>query len=795
MDRKEELLKLLLQKEEQPQNIKDFLFKLLYHWKWFVLTVVVGVGIAFVFNRYTPATYRVKSLLFIKDKESSGVDLQNIFSSSPLKSDVKLSNHIEILKSFSLNYEVLENLGWNVSWYRHMPLGDFILYGNEPCHVEFEPDAFNLKGVPVHISPINDREFKIEVKSKANLLGINTEVDFEGTGVFGEKFENRYFSFTLQKKVLPTEGDYYFEFNDLEKLTLSYLRQLQVSTVNKDADVISLQLTGQNPDQKISYLNELSRVYIQYGLQQKNQISDNTIHFINQQLKDIVDTLKSTSNEFTKYRSSNKVFDLSQEATLVTGKLSNLDTKRSMAEMQLEYYKNLRGYIGEDGNMKNIVFPSVVGITDVGLNSMVVRLSELNSKKETLSYSVHSKNPGIQVIDKELEYVKKSLVENLDNLIFNTENELKSIKQDIEEVDKQLEAYPKTEQDLINIKRMVDLNNELYNFLLQKRAESQITKASNVPDVDVLDVARRATTEQIGPKKKVNLMIGLFLGLAVPFLFIVVRNFLEDGIQDREQVQKLTELPVIADVMHNTYNEYLPVVNYPRSVLAESLRELRTSLDYLSFGRNGGIIGIHSLIPGEGKSFIASNLAVMLAMNNQKVVLIDADLRKPTLHHCFDLTKDVGLSTYLIGRHTREQIVQPVSIKNLSVITSGLIPPNPVELLGSDEFDTLLKELGEQFDVIVIDNSPVTLVTDAAVVSRHTQCNLFVVRQKRSPKKMVQLLSQIVAKNKMQKTGIVLNDVDPKRYGNYAYRYGGYYHKAYYGESGNYFDDKSKAEM
>ena len=794
MDSNEELLKLLLQKEEEPQNIKEFLFKLLYYWKWFVLTVALGLGVAFIFNRYTPQTYRLKSILFIKDKQSDGLDLDNIFSSSPLKTDVKLENHIEILKSFNLNYQVLENLGWYVSWYHSMPLGDFILYGNEPYQIEFDKHAFNLKGVPVHISMINPKEYKIEVDSKANILGINTNVAFENTCAFGEKFENQYFSFTLQKKVLPREGDYYFTFNDLEQLTLSYLRQLQVSTVNKNADVISLQLSGQNPNQKISYLNELSKVYIEYGLQQKNQISENTILFIDHQLKDIVDTLKSTSNEFTKYRSTNKVFDLSQEASLVTGKLSSLDSKRSVAEMQLEYYQNLRKYIGKEGNMKNVVFPSVVGITDAGLNSMVVRLSELNSKKETLSFSVHAKNPSVQIIDKELDYIRKSLEENLTNLIFNTENELKSINKDIAEVNYQLKSYPKTEQDLINIKRMVDLNNELYNFLLQKRAESQITKASNVPDVDVLDPARKATMEQIGPKKKVNLMVGLFLGLAIPFLFIIIRDFLDESIQDRDQLQKLTDVPVIADVMHNTFNEDIPVAKYPRSVLAESMRELRTSLEYLNFDQTGGVIGIHSLIPGEGKSFIATNLAAMIAMNNQRVVLIDADMRKPTLHHLFNLPKEDGLSTYLIGRHPKEQIIKTTLVKNLSIITAGVIPPNPVELLGSAAFTNLLKDLKENFDVIVIDNSPVTLVTDAAVISRHTQCNLFVVRQKYSPRKMIQLLGQIVAKNKMQKSGIVLNDINPKRYGSYAYRYGGYYRKTYYGKGAIYFDEESQPE-
>lgn len=795
MDQNEELLKLLLRKEEEPQDIKEWLYKLLFHWKWFVLAAVLGVGAALVINKFTPPTYRVNSVLLVKDKKSDAISLDNIFSASPLKADVKIENHIGVLTSFTLNHQVLENLGWHVTWYRKMPLSDFEQYGNEPYRVVFEPEAFNLKGVPVSVFPIDDRRYRVEVDAKTRLLGIDTEVVLKKEGVFGEKFESQYFNFTLQKAVTPADGTYFFQFNDLDQLTLENLKKLQVTSVNKNADLINMTFEGQNAEQEITYLNELSQVYIQYGLKQKNQISENTILFIDQQLKNIVDTLKTTTNQFTEYRSSRKVFDLGTEASLVAGKLSDLDSKRSMANMQLEYYENLRGYIGNNGDMKAIVFPSVVGITDQGLNTMVVRLSELNSKREALTYSVHSKNPSVQMIDKELEYIRKSLEENLNNLVFNTRNELKSIDKEIAGVDQQLSRYPKTEQDLISMKRLVDLNSELYNFLLQRRAEAQITKASNIPDVDILDPARDATSEKIGPRTKLNLLIGLILGLAIPFLIIVLKDFLDETVHDREHLAKLTNIPVVADVMHSAYQQNLPVVRHPRSVLAESFRELRTSLEYLGMGRENRVVGIHSLIPGEGKSFVSANLAAMIAMNNLKVIIIGADMRKPTLHTQFNLQKETGLSTYLIGHNKLEEIIKPSGVKDLDVITSGVVPPNPVELLSSESFGKLIAALKERYDMILIDNSPLTLVTDAAVIARYTNSNLFIVRQKYSPRKLVQTLAQLVDKNKMEKPGLVLNDLNPKKYGAYNYRYGGYYKKGYYGAGTGYFDDNTDGKL
>jgi capsular exopolysaccharide synthesis family protein len=247
---------------------------------------------------------------------------------------------------------------------------------------------------------------------------------------------------------------------------------------------------------------------------------------------------------------------------------------------------------------------------------------------------------------------------------------------------------------------------------------------------------------------------------------------------------------VIADVMHNTYDQTVPVVEHPRSVLAESFRELRTSLEYLSFDHKNKVIGVHSMVPQEGKSFVSSNLAAIVAMNNLKVVLIGADMRKPTLHETFDLQKEAGLSTYLIGHHKLDEIIKPSGIKNLDIITSGVVPPNPVELLGSAEFGKLISELKRSYDMVLIDNSPLTLVTDGAITCRYTDSNLFVVRQNYSSRKLIGILKQLTEKNKMKKAGIVLNDINPDKAGSYAYRYGSsYYSKAYYGQASGYFDE------
>lgn len=791
MDSSEDLLKLIAQKDEETINVKEFIFKLLNYWYWFVIFGIVGGGSAYFYNKYVPSSYSVSSLVLIKEKEANGISMDNLFDNFQLKSNVKIENHIGVLTSFSLNRRVVENLGWNVFWYQDMPFGDYSLYGNEPYEIIVDDDVSNLQGVPLYVSPIDGNRYLIIVDSDVIIEGEEYSLVFEQEGEYGTKFKNKYFNFVLNKNRDIDDNTYCFRFNNLNSLAVQYQKKIEVAAVNKNADLISLKLEGQSPFKEISYLNELTKVYTQFGLHEKNMATENTIHFIDRQLSDIVDTLRVTGDNFSDYRASNKVFDLGQKASLVVEKLVQLDSKKSLAQMQLNYYENLSSYLDNADKIKKMIAPSVVGITDVTLNSLMLKLIDLYGKKEALSFSLQDKNPSILMVDNELEYTKRSLNENLKNLVFNTKQELKAMQSEIDEVNDQLGDYPKTEQDLINIKRMFDLNNELYTFLLQKRAEAEITKASNIPDIKVLDPASEATFFKIGPKKTLNLFIGFFVGLAIPFLFIISMDYFDETIHTKEDIQKLTSIPILGSIVHNSNKERISVIEQSRSVFAESLRELRTNLYYLYRDEDSIVIGIQSVVSGEGKSFIALNLAEIMAMNNKRIILIGADMRKPTLHNILGGGAKEGLSTYLIGRHGLDEVIKSTGVKNLDFISSGIIPPNPAELLGTVEFDILIEELKRRYDVIIIDNSPAMLVTDGAIVKRHTNIDLFVTRQNYSHKKLIEVIDQIGEKNKFKRIGIVFNDIKSKRFNQYSYQYNGYYKRAY-GAGGDYFDEGKK---
>ncbi len=347
----------------------------------------------------------------------------------------------------------------------------------------------------------------------------------------------------------------------------------------------------------------------------------------------------------------------------------------------------------------------------------------------------------------------------------------------------QLARMPKNEQKLVSMKRNFDLNNELYTFLLKKRAEAAIAKASNVSDSQIIDPARLATIVKIKPKTAINLLIGMFLGIGLPFLIIILKEFFNDNIQSKEELMKKTQLPIMGSLAHNNYNEAVPVFSHPRSAISESFRTLRTNLNYVLPDNPTKIIGIHSTVPEEGKSFTTVNLATIVAMNNKKVLLIGADLRKPKVDLAFDLNNKIGLSTYLINHSTRSEIIQKTPISNLFCVTSGPVPPNPAELLENGRFERFLLEVKGKYDYIFIYNAPLSMVTDGIITGKYVDANLFVFRQGFSHRDQIDFVNQIAAKKTLSNVSLVLNDVAVN----------GTYGKFGTGANGNgyYYEDES----
>lgn len=776
---------------EDILTIKKIIQLVLRQWYWFALFGGIGLTAGFVYSKFTTPKYLVSTNILIPEK-SQGVDFKNMFDHSFNQPKDNIYNQIEIIKSYENISQTLLNLNWRTSWFKKDLFEWNGIYNREPFDVKENANFVNPSGIKIYITPISNDTYRINVKVKDAQGGASSDIDFESIGQYGKPFINDQFNFTLLKKVNETsipDGKYYFQFNNLNSATLSYRGRLQATLKDKQSDIIECSILGEQPEKESEFLNELIKVYIRNKMDFQNEAQKRSLEFINKQLSGISDSLNQAGTKFTEFKSKNNIVDLSAEGTLVMNNMKDIESEKAQSQMQLEYFENLLKYIKSDSDLKQLVSPSVVGIQDASLNSLVLRLTELYNRRQMISFSAKENNPTLILIDKEINQTRSQLAENLRNLIDNATASIKALKDRQDKVSAQMNRLPKKEQQMVNIQRQFTLTNDIYTFLLQKRAETNIALASTLPDVQVIDIARPETAGAVGFSRKKILVLGFLFGSALPLAYILLLNYFDDRIRTQEDVESNTTLPVLGSIVHSPEKVDLIVTKNPKSSIAESFRALRTNLHFMLSGKEGKVISIHSSSPGEGKSFVSTNLASILAMNNNKVLLVGADLRKPKLHKTFNINNDHGLSTYLIGYDPLEQIIYPTAIENLSVISSGPIPPNPAEILGNDLMEKLIRETRMIFDYIVIDNAPVGLVTDGFIVGHKSDLNIFVLRYGFSHKHELEILNQYADKKMIENPAIVVNDI---KFNTLGYTYYKYYQYEYYQNSYYATEEKIK---
>ncbi|RUT79874.1 GumC family protein [Ancylomarina longa] len=759
---------------EEKKQIKAFQYKLVSNWYWFLLFGILGLAVGFAYSYYSPPTYQAKSTILVQN-ESKSLRGKEFFEDEGGRG-INIQDHIGVLKSSSLAKQVIGKLKWETSWFQKMLFFDMDMYDQEPFLVYETGMYVNPKEIPLYIRMISDEEYVVRID---NLSFENQEVsDFESKGKLGVPFENEFFSFVLEKNpnvIVPIGEEYFFVFHDFESIGLQYVNKLEVTHEDLKGNLIALTLKGANAQRVIDFLNELSRQYIEFCLSEKNRISENTVRFIDMQLEGVVDSLKQSGHLFSDFQSKNQSLNLAREADLAIADLKRLEEEYSLSERKLNHIRNLFSYLnnnshfskvesnlqqdfGKDFGNKSTLSPSVVDITDPVLNNLVLKLGELYNKKEILSYSVKQNDPNMLVLEKEIRHTKHSLEENLKNLLVNTEKDLNSITRRMSDVKSQLVKLPGMEQKFINFKRRYDLNNDLYTFLLKKRAEAEITIASNVSNSQILDRASLISTRQVGPKIIINLIIGFLIGISLPFIFIKTRDYFNNTIGSIYELEKETSLPVLGVIAHNKNRKEVLVCNRPRSAITESFRSLRTDLENLSVENQQMIISVQSVMPGEGKSFISANLAAILALNHRKVLLVETDMRKPKLSKMFGCDGNSGLSNYLNEEENFNDIVCPTQIDNLSFIPAGPISVNPAELLSNGKFNKFIDTLKRRYNFVIMDSAPISVVTDGLLTGKYADINLIVLRHRFSRKGQVSYINKLADKGTLKNVSLVLND-------------------------------------
>jgi tyrosine-protein kinase Etk/Wzc len=764
--------------QDELFDVKGFFLVFYEYWYVFVLSFTIAFFAAYIYIRYSPPIYKVSSLLLIKEESSP---VANLLDELKLfKENKKLANEIALISSYDMVYNTIKQLDFQVSYFHKGQVRNVELYKELPYKVFLDTSYNHINSGPYFVEILSDSTFKLSRKESAG----------DKIYKFGEPLNTHSMNFTIHRNpevpyVRPPDV-LYFIIHDQALLANAYKNKVYVSKYYKESTLLEISCQGQIPQKEIDFVNKLAEVYIQTGFNEKNQTANKTIQFIDEQLSGIITSLSSAETEWENFQKDNKILDFKYTTTAIFQKLEAHENEKAILLVRVQYYDYLMGYLKEEKDLGAIVAPSAIGISDALLNDLIAQLSNLHNERASLSRSIGLKNPYLSSLDLKIKNVKETLIENLKNIIKQNEISLNDLNRRMDLVNQEIRKLPKTERKLVDIQRKFNLNNHIYNYLMEKRAEAGIARAANLADNKVVDKAKMLNAIQISPRTNIIYSIAGLLALMLPLFIILARKFFSDKIISLEQVKEMTEIPILGIVGHNKFDKNNIVVkDRPKSAISEAFRSIRINLNYLSPDIEKKIITISSSISGEGKTFCSINLAIILAMSDKKTLLIGADLRKPKIYTDFGITNNKGLSTYLSNKADLDEIINKTDLDNLDIIVAGDIPPNPGELLGIPRMELLLTKMKQTYDFIILDTPPLGLVADSFLLMKYSHINIYIIRYKYTSKKMLERIETLSNEGKINNLGIILNDLsDEKTYGyNYGYGYGySYYNHGYYSD-------------
>ena len=791
--------------DDQSIDIKSLIYIFLSHWYLFAIGAVLALAAAYLINRYSTNIYQAKGTVIIK--EGRGLDPTTIMTTSNFANYQNLDNEIAILRSYSLRERVIKKMGIEVTYFGKGRILSTELYDKSPFKVEYDasvPQAIGLdyditfkKNGDFSLNAVADRVTKYDYILGQIVESRSENVSIKSEHKQGEWIDNGYnrIRIVLNEDVQPerlkgiTKS---FRLNSYSSL-VSQMSAFTASPQSKSSSVIAVTMSGPNKQKIVDFVNLMMTEYVSRGLERKNMVSENTIQFINDQLGDIQKSLSSAENALKDFRTRNDLMNLDLQANQVYNTLRALDKERSEKNVNLMLYKRLQNYIQTQiDDPENLAAPSTMGISDPLLERLVQQLVTLSQTKATQLLTQTEQHPQIVKLDEQIVTTKKTLLETVNNLVDNAQMSLKELDKRIARTEAESKVLPEKERQLLNYQRNFNFNDDTYKYLMQRRAEAQILRASNTPDNEVLDEARIDRTLKVAPRTSMNYLVALIIGLLIPALFLFLRDFFNVSVNDRKDVEKLTNFPIIGQVSQSPDKDPLVVINSPKSPISESFRSIRTNIEFITQGKPKSTILVTGDIQGIGKTFNSLNIASIYALYGKKTVLLGFDMRKPKLYQEFGLSNNVGLSSYLSNKDAFESIIQPSNkIPNLDVITSGPIPPNPAELIASEKCSDLFTKLKETYDYIIIDTPPLGLVTDAFLLMRHSDVNLFIVRQGQTNKNIFGSIIKDIEDRGLD-ASIVINGIETGKgygYGRYKYGYGyGGYGYGGYGKYGAYGD-------
>lgn len=753
----------------------------------FVLLSIIG---SFVYLRYTQPVYNAISILQINEsnKTTRVLEIENIY-----KQDDNILKVIELLRSKEFLKRAFSKLGLEISYYIEGTFLSTERYGSSPFAIEWKPTSHNMYNRPYYIDFNNIDSARVTVYVDDEEINKSLKLN-EWTSVYGGEIRytiTNYQSLYHHKKN-NSENNLYFVIHNPQNIVNKHLNKLEVSLLNRSAQTVQISYSGNNAEKATDIVNTISEEYLKYDVDVKKESAENILAFIEERLVVVYQNLDKTEKQLHTFKKENKL-DIGQYQStgtpfpIFTLKINEFKDELINMEFELVALQRINKHILNDDNLN--IYELIASLAGTKSEAIVVNvlnnLQQLINQKEQLLNDITPDNLKIKILDKQVETQKQLLKDFISSTITRLQSEKLDYENKISEYERKLfDDKNFNELEYSKLERLYSINEGFYHKLIEKKAEYLISQAGYVSQNTILEKGVVPRNPVLPIKKKVYpvfILIGLFLGVG----FILIKYLLYNEVPSINVIQNFTDAPILGTVP--MYKNKIPVSQLlvdkkPNSIFSEAFRTIRSNLQFISHGAETKIITVSSTISGEGKTFVAINLAGILAISGKKVILIDLDLRKPRIHLGFNAKNNKGISTLLIGKHNLEECIEKSDLENFDYITAGPVPPNPAELASGKEMENLLAELDEIYDVIIIDTPPVGIVTDALANLQRANYPVYVMKANVSKRHFIENINNLIENKNMDNLSIVLNGVKVhnKRYGSYGYGYGYGYGSGYY---------------
>ncbi len=741
-----------------------------------VFLFLVG-GIVYAY--FTQPTYETYSTIEVSNDDLD-LSLDAVVRGGGLGEDATLiDTEVEIIKSRNLIEKALEKVGYDIRYFQTSGYKEQELYKNSPIEItELKIKSPLYYGTKFIIEPLNDSSYKIYPdqggflsgikKSIASLMGKKIrEITYSGKHEFSQKVDNEFFSLVVKKTGFVEGGKYAFISLDKDKAINLVSSNLSVFSLSQNGSIIKMVYQDNSSLRAKEFLDSLVDIYLSQSVDKKTSQASSALTFVDEQLQEVSKKLQNSAVKLENYKEENNLIDIQAESQLTLTNLSEFKTQLSEVKIQDSAFTALYNEF-KTGNYGSV---SSLSISYPVLGTLLNDLQVAKSERIDLLSIYTELHPDVAQIDEKINDTKMALESAIESISDSIREKKRSLEDTLYMSETKLLKYPEKERELADLQRKYKINERTYEFLLQKQAEMSINKASTVSSNRVLD---RAVNEDIARSPNIPMIASasLLLGLIAAMLLALFRDFLDNKIKTREDLASSTKIPFYGVVPYVKTSEKMFTIDDQQSVASEALRLIRTNLEFIATENKSKVVVVTSTVPSEGKTTIATNLAAVFGMGDKKCIVLSLDMRRPMLHKVFSLTNKVGMSTVLSKNSLLKEVIwEHKKIKNLDIITSGPIPPNPSELMQVGKIEKIINDLRKDYDYIIIDSPPMGMVTDALLLMKQADISLVVFRSEVSEKDFIKSLEDITHSYNIDNVGLVLNAVKPKNMSQSFFKY------------------------